>query len=159
MQSINSWLISLNWTTRTLVMITAAAVMAVIIAPVVFQLLGGHLDWRLAVTAIITASIIAPPIVHALVLIEKLSEANRIKAEQAKCAAERRNAIFQALLESSAAMHHADKLVSLLDNIIVRLQTLVPSKGLLILISGGVRPKMIRCMTDWNISEKEKQYC
>lgn len=158
MQSINSWLISLNWTTRTLVMITAAAVMAVIIAPVVFQLLGGHLDWRLAVTAIISASIIAPPLVHALILIEKISETNRIKAENAKCAVERRNAVFQALLENSAAIHQADSLASLLDNFIVRLQTLVPSKGLLILISGGVRHKMIRCMTDWNIPEKEKQY-
>lgn len=143
------WFTELAWQRRIITVIGFAVVSAMIIAPCVFYYAGGKFGTPILVAALVTSAIVATPIVYMLVLVEKI-------ATQAKQQSERRNEIFQSLLESSVAMQQTDKLVALLDDILMRLHKLLEGYQFGIIIDSS-RPKMVRYFSSVGISEKENE--
>lgn len=144
-----AWFTGLAWQRRIIAVIGFAVVSATIIAPCVFYYAGGEFGGPILAAALVTSAIVATPIVYMLVLVEKM-------ATQAKQQSERRNEIFQSLLESSVAMQQTDKLVALLDDILMRLHKLLEGYQFGIIIDSN-RPKMVRYFSSVGISEKENE--
>lgn len=151
-----SWLMRLQWQHRIIATISLAVVMAVIIAPPVFSVLGGAMGWPIFLTALITTAIVVPPLVYSMAMIERVAQQHKQEAVLARQDAERRNEIFQSLLESSVAMQKSGQLVALLDGMLMRLHRLLPHNQFGIIVDSS-RPQMVRYFSARDITERESR--
>lgn len=151
-----NWLMALRWQHRILVTISIAVLTAGLIAPPLFVLLGGSLGLPIVLTALVTAAIVSPPLVYTMAMIEKIAAYHKDLAEEAMRETERRNEIFQSLLESSVAMQQSGQLVALLDGMLMRLHRLLPDNRFGIIVDSS-RPKMVRYFTSHGISDSENR--
>ncbi|ERS87398.1 MULTISPECIES: GGDEF domain-containing protein [Marinobacter] len=144
-----SHLMNLRWPHRVLVVTSLSVIAAGMIAPPLFMLFGGTLGPSILATALITAVLVASPVVYILVMVGKIAqEATRVAA--------RRNEIFQSLLESSAVMQKNDRVSALLDDMLVRLHQLWPDNHFSIVWGSG-RSTMVRFFSSHGISKEEKR--
>ena len=107
-------------------------------------------------TASFTAVLVAIPILSLLQAFFRILVAREEFATKVQLITARKNNIFANLLESSISMQQSDKLVDLIDDVLVRLEGLLPDYSLGIIVD-STRPSMVVSFTSREIPDQEKQ--
>ena len=179
LDAILAMFVNIHWSKQLLIgVLTAvfsAVPIAIVIARIVYPPITGlslpeFFNVFIAATAAPTAVLVAVPIVGMLLTFsymlgvreqlardaEDHARASEAMAKDAQLLATRKNHIFAALLESSISMQRSDKLVDLIDNVLLHLERLLPEFKFGIIVDTS-RPSMIMSFSSRDISEEEKQ--
>ena len=159
------WFIKLHWFKQLITIVAfaviGATIFALAIALPIYQPLTGHgvdkgIIAVVIITAVITAMIVAFPIVSMLLAFSRMLSVKEKHAKEATKLSERKNNIFASLLESSVTLQRSDKLPGLVDDVIKRLEKLIPESPLGIMVD-STRPSMVVSFSSKGITDDEKQ--
>jgi len=140
---------------QMLVALAGAVLGAELLAPPIYFALVGRVPWQVHVTTVITAAIIAFPLVYLFVTVANILASSEERAVRARRANERKNQVFRSLLDASLTMQKSEELVDLLDGMLTQLHQLFRGNEFGVIIE-GTRPKMIKYLSSKGITEAEK---
>ncbi len=149
------WLMRQSQVRQLLLVVIAAVVGALLIAPPIYRLLAGDVPRAVHLTAFATSGIVGTALAALFVNITHRLAASQQRERLINQALERRNHVFQSLLDSSVILQHSDQLSDLLASMLERLRLLFPHYRFGLVIDSS-RPTMIRQFAGLGISEAQK---
>ena len=159
------WFIKIHWFTQLITIVAIAVVggifFALGFALVLYEPLTGREVTEgfvlvIAITTVLTGVVVALPIVSMLLAFSRMLHAKEKRAIEAIKISERKNNIFASLLEGSVTMQRSDKLLGLVDDVIQRLEKLIPESPLGIIVD-STRPSVVVSFSSKGITDEEKQ--
>lgn len=151
-----SWLYGLSGRQQAVLISSVSALMVVTVFPLLYWLLGGEVNAKLIIAAIGSILIVTPPLVWNRMVLIDIARRHSREAERAAGQVKYRNRVFQLLLESSLAMHRSKQLARLFDEMLTRLERVLPEHAFGIIVDSS-RPKIVRYFQSRGLSEQESR--
>ncbi len=149
------WLMRKSQRQQLILVVLAAIISSMLIAPPIYLLLAGKVPLPVYPTALITSSLVGSVLAKLFVNISHRLAHSQQRERLINQALERKNYVFQYLLDSSVILQNSDQLNDLLASMLERLRMLFPQNQFGIIIDSS-RPTMIRQFAGLGISEDEK---
>jgi|GEM_PF-1986553 len=149
------WLMRKSQRQQLILIVLAAIISSMLIAPPIYFFLAGEIPLPVYPTALLTSSLVGSVLANLFVNITYRLANSQQRERKINQTLERKNQIFQSLLDSSVILQNSDQLNDLLATMLERLRMLFPQNQFGIIIDSS-RPTMIRQFAGLGISEDEK---